>query len=211
MVLRNEWQRFLQWWLLFLLMLVPLLWITYQAVSATLGADPAKYIVDFLGEWGLRFLLLTLCCSTLKRVFRFGYLARYRRMIGMYSLFYITLHMLGVATFILGWRVDLLIRELTDRPYIIIGMVAFVLLLPLGVTSTKGWQKRLGRTWIKLHRLIYPAAILGVLHLIFLIRASYFEAAVYSMLLAMLLLERVLNVLSAAKKRKSREMNRAMS
>ena len=200
MVLDFALNRRIQWLCVFLALLLPLGWITSQAVSQSLGADPAKTIVDFLGVWGLRILLLTLCCSSLNRVFRFGYLVRYRRMIGLSALFYITLHMLGVATFILGWRVDLLIRELTDRPYIIIGMVAFLLLIPLGITSTRYWQKRLGKSWSKLHKLIYPAAILGVLHLIFLIRASYLEAVLYSIVLLLLLTERLIKKRKAIKK-----------
>jgi sulfoxide reductase heme-binding subunit YedZ len=112
-------------------------------------------------------------------------------MVGLFALFYALLHLLAVSTFILGWRVDLLIRELTDRPYIMLGMVGLLLLIPLGITSTKGWQKTLGRRWSTLHKLIYPASLLALMHLVLLIRASILEAVVYAFLISLLLIERL--------------------
>lgn len=179
--------RWLFWSCIFVGSLLPLGWISLQAVQQKLGADPAQVIVTFLGIWALRYLWITLAVTPVRRLFGLGWLQRYRRMLGLYALFYATLHLLAVATFILGWRLDLLVRELTERPYIIVGFTAWVLLLPLGITSTQGWQRRLGKRWKTLHWLIYPIALLVLLHFAWLIRAGYLEVLIYTLLLAFLL------------------------
>lgn len=162
-------------------------WISWQAVQQQLGPDPAQVIVTFLGIWALRYLWITLAVTPVRRLLGMGWLQRYRRMLGLYALFYASLHLLAVATFILGWRPDLLLRELTERPYIIVGFIAWVLLLPLGITSTQGWQKRLGKRWKTLHWLVYPISLLVLLHFVWLIRAGYLEVLIYALILAFLL------------------------
>ena len=179
--------RWLFWSLLFVGSLLPLGWISLQAVQQKLGADPAQVIVTFLGIWALRYLWLSLAVTPARRLLGMGWLQRYRRMLGLYALFYASLHLLAVATFILGWRPDLLLRELTERPYIIVGFSAWVLLLPLGITSTQGWQRRLGKRWKTLHWLVYPVSLLILLHFAWLIRAGYLEVLIYSLILAFLL------------------------
>lgn len=179
------------WVGIFALMTAPAIWLFYLASTNQLGADPAKEIVDELGQWAIRLLIITLCASTFSRRLNIRVLLQHRRMLGLFALFYAVLHLLAVSTFILGWRVDLLIRELTDRPYIMLGMASLLLLIPLGATSTKGWQKRLGRRWSALHKLIYPATLLALLHLVLLIRASVLEAIIYTLLISALLMERL--------------------
>ena len=192
MVLTNrDVARRLVWVVLFTSMAAPLIWLVFLAYANQLGADPAKALVDELGQWAIRFLILTLCASTFSRRLNVRVLMQHRRMVGLFALFYALLHLLAVSTFILGWRVDLLIRELTDRPYIMLGMVGLLLLIPLGITSTKGWQKKLGRRWSTLHKLIYPASLLALMHLVLLIRASILEAVVYAFLISLLLIERL--------------------
>ena len=192
MVLTNrDVARRLVWVVLFTSMAAPLIWLVFLAYTNQLGADPAKALVDELGQWAIRFLILTLCASTFSRRLNVRVLLQHRRMVGLFALFYALLHLLAVSTFILGWRVDLLIRELTDRPYIMLGMVGLLLLIPLGITSTKGWQKKLGRRWSTLHKLIYPASLLALMHLVLLIRASILEAVVYAFLISLLLIERL--------------------
>ncbi len=192
MVLTNrDVARRLVWVVLFTSMAAPLIWLVFLAYTNQLGADPAKSLVDELGQWAIRFLILTLCASTFSRRLNVRVLMQHRRMVGLFALFYALLHLLAVSTFILGWRVDLLIRELTDRPYIMLGMVGLLLLIPLGITSTKGWQKKLGRRWSTLHKLIYPASLLALMHLVLLIRASILEAVVYAFLISLLLIERL--------------------
>ena len=192
MVLTNrDVARRLVWVVLFTSMAAPLIWLVFLAYANQLGADPAKALVDELGQWAIRFLILTLCASTFSRRLNVRVLMQHRRMVGLFALFYALLHLLAVSTFILGWRVDLLIRELTDRPYIMLGMIGLLLLIPLGITSTKGWQKKLGRRWSTLHKLIYPASLLALMHLVLLIRASILEAVVYAFLISLLLIERL--------------------
>ncbi|MBY4675504.1 protein-methionine-sulfoxide reductase heme-binding subunit MsrQ [Marinobacterium arenosum] len=181
------WLRVLQWWLVFLAALLPLVSIGYDAWIFNLGADPAKEIVDHLGRWALYFLWITLAITPLRRLLHWGWLQRYRRMMGLYCLFYACLHLLAFATFIVGWRWDLLLTAFTERPYIFVGASALLLLIPLGITSTRGWQRRLKKNWLRLHRLAYPAALLVLVHVIWLIRSSYFDAVIYGVLLAWML------------------------
>lgn len=175
------------WWLIFLLPLTPLVWLVDRALALDLGADPAQAIVQFTGIWTLRLLFITLAVTPLRRMFRWSWLQRYRRMMGLYTLFYALVHLLAFATFILGWRPDLLLRELSERPYIIVGSLALLLLIPLGVTSTRRMQRRLGPKWAKLHRLVYLIALLAMLHFIWQIRSSFQEQLIYGLILAWLL------------------------
>ena len=191
MVLARRYQKRAIWWVMFLTALSPSIWIIYKALFDLLGADPAKEIVDFLGLWGLRFLLITLAVTTLRVWFDVRWLISYRRMLGLFCFYYVVLHLLGTITFLIGWRLDLLIKEVTERPYIILGVVAFSMLLTMAITSTKGMQRRLGRNWKRVHKLVYPASFLAVMHLVLLIRASYWEAALYTLLLLILLGQRL--------------------
>ncbi|MEH6576720.1 MAG: protein-methionine-sulfoxide reductase heme-binding subunit MsrQ [Amphritea sp.] len=178
---------FSRWWLVFLLPLIPLGLIFWDGFNDNLGADPGKYIVDELGTWALNMLWITLAISPTRFMFNWRQPLRYRRMLGLYALFYAVLHLLAFATFLVGWRGDLLLRELTQRPYIIVGFAALLLLLPLGVTSTQGGKRRLGRNWKRLHQLIYPISLLVMLHFIWQIRASFKEQLIYGLILAWML------------------------
>lgn len=191
MVLAKLYHKRIVWWMVFLTALSPSIWIIYRALFDLLGADPAKEIVDFLGLWGLRFLLITLAVTTLRVWFDVRWLVSYRRLLGLFCFYYVVLHLLGTLTFLMGWRLDLLIKEVTERPYIILGVVAFSMLLTLAITSTKGMQRRLGRNWKRVHQLVYPASFFAVMHLVLLIRASYWEAALYTVLLLILLGQRL--------------------
>lgn len=179
------------WWLLFLLPLLPLGYIAEAAYSQELGADPAQTIVTFFGIWTLRYLFLTLAVTPCRRLFGWNWLQRYRRMFGLYTLFYACLHLLSFATFILGWRADLIARELSERPYIIVGFIAWLGLVALGITSTRGWVRRLGRHWQQLHYLVYPISLLVMLHFAWLIRAGFGEVLAYALILCVLLGYRV--------------------
>lgn len=193
-----------RWWGVWLAGLAPLLFIIFQILTDGLGADPAQAIVLGTGIWAIRFLWITLSVTPLRKIRYLGWLVRYRRMLGLYALFYAVLHLLAFTTFILGWRVDLIWREFTARPYIIVGLLSLLLLIPLGVTSTKGWMKRLGRNWIRLHYLIYPAAIFAMIHFLMQIRAGYAEQLLYVVLLSVLLGYRIVIKLFAKKFSKKR-------
>jgi len=185
----QSWSRLLEWWLVFLLGLAPFGWISWQVLfdPFSLGADPAKTIVLFTGIWTLRWLWLTLAVTPVRKLFRWGWPMRYRRMWGLYCWFYATLHLMSFVAFILGWRMDLLTQELAERPYIIVGFTAFLLLAPLGFTSTKKMQRRLGKRWLQLHKLVYLIAILAMVHFIWLVRSSWLEVSIYGVILMLLL------------------------
>lgn len=164
---------------LFLLCLLPATWVLYLALSNQLGPDPAETLVRALGIWAIRFLWITLAITPLRRLSGQSWLTRLRRMFGLYALFYASLHFLAYATFLLGWDLPHLADDLAERPYIVVGFTALVLMIPLGVTSTDGWRRRLKRNWVRLHRLVYVIAVLAMVHFFWTAKASYYEQTVY--------------------------------
>lgn len=182
--------------LTFALLALPGAWLVFAIVgeaSATgsqLGADPVATVVDFLGEWGLRMLLLTLSVSPLRRVTGWSSLARLRRMVGLFAFTYVALHFLSFTALIVGWDWSALVTEIIDRPYVTVGFSALLLLLPLAITSTAGWQRRLRRRWLQLHKLVFVAVGLGLLHLAWLTKDGYAELSLYALVFALLLGER---------------------
>ncbi|WP_136681556.1 protein-methionine-sulfoxide reductase heme-binding subunit MsrQ [Neptunomonas sp. XY-337] len=180
------------WWGIFLVSLVPLLLLVSQAYQGRLGADPAKEIVLETGLWAAVFLWLSLWVTPLRRRIGVRWVLRFRRMLGLYAFFYAVLHSLAFATFIAGWRFDLLIKEITERPFIIVGMLSLLGLVPLAATSTKKMQKRLGKRWSRLHKTVYSISLLVLLHIVWMVRASYFDAIVFGVFLLVALGERSL-------------------
>lgn len=160
--------------------------------GSALGTDPQEEMLHRLGNWGLRFLLLTLAVSPAARLARKPALVRYRRMIGLWAFAYLALHFTVYLALLAGFDARAVVGDIYERPYITVGFGAFLALVPLAVTSTRGWQRRLGRRWKALHRLIYPAAIAAWTHLLWLSKASYQDAVIYGAVLALLLGERVL-------------------
>lgn len=152
-----------------------------------LGANPVEFLQDTLGIWGLRLLLLTLAITPLRLWSGRAWLLRYRRMLGLFAFFYILLHFIVYAG--LDLRLDLahLGEDVLKRPFITIGFLALCLLLPLAVTSTRGWMRRLGRRWQALHRLVYPAAVLGVWHYYWQVKLDTWEPSIYALVLGLLL------------------------
>ena len=181
----------LVWCIVFLALLFPLLLLSYDIYSQQLGADPAKEIVKYLGTWAIISLWLSLWVTPLRRRLSFTWLVRFRRMVGLYAFFYSVLHLLAFATFIVGWRFQILIQEFSERPYILVGAAAVLLLMPLALTSTKKMQRRLKKRWIQLHKLVYLISILVMVHVVWMVRASYEDAIIYGGLLAVVLIERV--------------------
>jgi sulfoxide reductase heme-binding subunit YedZ len=156
-----------------------------------LGANPIDELMDRLGEAGLRLLIATLCVTPLAITLRKPWIMGLRRMLGLFAFTYLCLHFL--TWFVLDQRFDLgaIGADLAKRPYITVGFTAFALLVPLAVTSTSGWMRRLGTRWHRLHRLVYPAAILGVTRFWWQVKADWREPAVYAVLLAGMLAWRV--------------------
>jgi methionine sulfoxide reductase heme-binding subunit len=176
---------------IFLFGCLPFGYLLWGAVTQSLGGDPAKIIVLETGIWALRILLLTLMITPFVRYGKWRWLMVHRRMIGLFSLFYATLHLLAYYQFILGGNLTMLANEVIKRPYILIGMPALLILILLGITSTRGWMKRLGKRWQTLHRWVYLGAFLGWLHLAMQIRSSYFNAVIYGLVTLLVLAFRV--------------------
>ncbi|NKB34303.1 MAG: sulfoxide reductase heme-binding subunit YedZ [Pseudomonadales bacterium] len=171
----------------FLLALVPFVLLFIRAVTNDLGPDPAQELSIETGEWTLRFLLITLALTPLRQITGQAEFVRHRRMLGLFALFYATVHFLCWMTFIFGFRWFAFLEELIDRPYIAVGFTAWVILVALGVTSPKVMVRKLGKNWKRLHRLVYIASILGVIHLLWILRADIGEAVLYGSIVFVLL------------------------
>ena len=177
----------------FLLGLVPLAYIGWQAWLAiqgetnTLGPDPGKAIEHFNGDWALRFLLITLAVTPIRQITGWSDVARVRRMLGLFTFFYATLHFASYLFFILGLHFDQLAHDIVKHPYILVGFTAWCLLVPLAATSNQWMVRRLKQRWKKLHRVIYVIALLALVHLFWLTRSSYFDVAMYGGIVALLL------------------------
>lgn len=166
-------------------------WREFEVPGSGLGPDPADELVRTLGTWGLRILLLTLAVSPASRVLRRPRLVRYRRMVGLWAFTYIVLHFTAYLVVLAGFELANIAADVVKRPYITVGFTALVLLIPLAVTSTRGWQRRLGRRWRMLHRLVYPAALAAWTHLMWLSKGGFMDPFVYGAILVLLFGERV--------------------
>ncbi|UCC82550.1 MAG: sulfoxide reductase heme-binding subunit YedZ [Gemmatimonadota bacterium] len=173
---------------IFLLALVPLVRIAVQGFTGGLGGNPIEEMLHRTGWWALAFLILTLSVTPARRLTRIGWLVKLRRMLGLYAFFYATVHFavyVGVDQFF-AW--DYILEDIGERPYITVGFTALLILAPLAATSTKRMIKRLGgRRWNRLHRLVYIAAALGVLHFLWLVKADIREPVIFGAILATLL------------------------
>jgi sulfoxide reductase heme-binding subunit YedZ len=177
----------------------PLVVLLLDTAAGDLGANPVETVTHRTGFTALTLLMITLAVTPLRRMSGIGALATLRRPIGLFAFFYATLHFLTYAvdqTYLSGLGVSpaAIVEDVVERPYITVGLTAFVLLIPLAVTSTKRWIKRLGaKRWQRVHRLVYVAAILGVLHFLWLVKADLFQPLVFAAVLAVLLGARVLS------------------
>ena len=172
---------------IFFLALTPFVWLLSKVFQNDLGPDPAQALSIETGEWTLRFLLLTLAITPFRQIFRMAEIARLRRMIGLFTFFYASIHFLSWMAFILGFRWLAIAEELVERPYITVGFLAYVILFLLGVTSTNSMVRRLGKNWKRLHKFVYAASILAIVHLLWILRTDVTEAVIYGVLLAILL------------------------
>lgn len=171
----------------FVMCLVPLAWLLWDGLTRHLGANPVETLNHRTGIWTLRLLLITLTVTPLRRLTGWNNLIRLRRMLGLYVFFYACLHFLTWLVFDHFFDVHEIVKDIVKRPYITVGFLAFVLLIPLAVTSTKTWVKRLGSRWARLHRLVYVIATGGALHFLWLVKADVREPVVYGSILAVLL------------------------
>jgi len=176
--------------LLFLASLGPLAWLVWGAVNDGLGANPAEALIRSTGEWTLRFLCLTLAITPLRQFSGWHWLARLRRMLGLFTFAYGCLHFLSFAWLDMGLDLSAIVRDIIKRPFILVGSAALLTMLPLAATSFDRAIKALGaRRWQVLHRLIYATALLAVLHFFWMRSAKndFAEVAVYAAVIAALL------------------------
>ena len=185
--------------LIFVIALIPLFFLLLRIIQNDLGPDPAQELSLETGEWTLRFLIITLAMTPLRQITKRVEFVRHRRMLGLFALFYATCHFFVWLTFILGFRWYTIIEEIVDRPYITVGFSAYLILLALGITSPKVMVRKLGKNWKRLHRLVYVASILGVVHLLWILRTDIGEAVLYGTLVFLLLGYRVMHYLQAKK------------
>lgn len=156
-----------------------------------LGANPFEVLTRSTGEWTLRFVLLTLTMTPLRHLTGSAWPLRFRRMLGLFSFFYVCVHLLTYLWLDHFFDWEEIITDIVKRPYITLGMLAFILLSPLALTSTKKMMKRLGKRWKSLHKLVYIIAILGVIHFLLLVKADLKEPIIYILLLLALFLARL--------------------
>src|SRR5262245_62884417 len=173
--------------LLFALSLIPAAFLIFRGLTNDLGPNPAEEIQLTTGIWALRFLLITLAITPIRRLTSWHPIIRYRRMLGLFAFFYATVHLASYVVFDVFFALNQVIADVAKRPFITLGMLAFVLMVPLALTSTKGWIRRLGRRWQMLHRLVYVAGIAACLHFIWKVKVAIGEPVYYAIVLAALL------------------------
>ena len=192
--------------LAFLLCLGPLALLVWKGFSDLLGANPVDVVTRTTGRWTLIFLLLTLSITPLRKLLRLPWLIRFRRMLGLFAFSYGTLHLTTYIWLDKFFDVPAMLHDIVKRPFITAGMTAWTLMLPLALTSTAGWIRRLGgKRWQNLHRMVYLAAIAAVTHFIWLVKADLQRPLIYTAILSVLLLFRtVVWTMSKPKAQKNR-------
>ena len=178
--------------LVFGLALVPLVWLAFTVVTGRTSPNPAQDIIDSTGIWALRFLLITLAITPLRRLTGLNVVIQYRRMLGLFAFFYASVHLFSYMGFDRLFDVGGILSDVVKRPFITAGMTALAVMIPLAVTSTKGWIRRLGRRWQTLHRLVYLSAVVACLHFVWKVRALVGEPVYSVVILTALLGVRVL-------------------
>lgn len=173
--------------LLFLVCLLPLARLLYLGFSGGLGANPIEFVTRSTGTWTLVGLLLTLTVTPLRRLTGRNELIRYRRMLGLFAFFYACLHFITYIWLDQFFDLGGILRDIYKRPFITVGFTAFLLLLPLAITSTHTMMRRLGRRWQQLHRLVYLVGLLGVLHYLWLVKKDLTQPLIYAGVLLVLL------------------------
>ncbi len=184
--------------LVFALCLLPLAYSLWQifllqnGLPHRLGADPGEALVHLQGEWAIRMLLLTLLVTPIRQLTPWKSIIRFRRMLGLFTFFYASLHLSAYGVFLLELDIAAIWSDIEKRPYITVGFIAWLMMMPLALTSTNSMVRWLGQRWKMLHRAIYGVAVLAVLHVAWLAKASYAEPLVYSGILFFALFYRYL-------------------
>ena len=170
--------------------------------SLSLGANPVEELLNTCGKTGLNLLMITLMVTPVRRATGLNWLIRLRRLLGLFAFFYLTMHFLTYLALDLGFAWGTVLVDIAERPYITVGFTALMLLVPLAVTSTNGWQRRLGPKWFKLHRLVYVIAVLAVVHYWWQVKLDIADPAWYALLLSILFGARLKHWLDVRRKRR---------
>jgi sulfoxide reductase heme-binding subunit YedZ len=169
----------------------PFIWTGLRFAMGDLGANPIEALLHSAGRWTLILLLVGLSISPLRRLTGWNQIIKVRRLVGLFAFFYASLHLLIYLGLDQGFAWSYIVEDILERPFITSGAAAFLFLVPLAVTSTKGWIRRLGKRWLRIHRLVYVAASLGVLHYYWKVKLDTFWPLVAVSVLASLLMARV--------------------
>jgi sulfoxide reductase heme-binding subunit YedZ len=189
-MLRSRWAKVIA----FLVCLTPACWLGWRIYTGDLTANPLEYITHFTGDWTIRLIAATLAITPLRKLAGLPDLIRFRRMIGLYAFFYGSLHFLTYLWLDRLFDFHDLAKDIAKRPFITIGFFSFLCMLPLAITSTKGWIRRMGgKRWQLLHRLVYLAAIAGVIHYKWLLKSDFRLPYMYGAIVGVLLLYRASN------------------
>jgi sulfoxide reductase heme-binding subunit YedZ len=184
----------------FLLCLAPLAALGWRALHGELTANPIEFITHATGDWTLRFLIITLCVTPFRKILHLPELIRFRRILGLFAFFYACLHFTTYIWLDKFFDLSEMWKDIAKRKYITVGFTAFLLLIPLAITSTAGWIRRLGgKRWQQLHRLIYFSATLGVIHYYWLVKSAVIRPLTYGVIVAVLLLWRLFASLTKKK------------
>ena len=180
--------------------LIPAAWLAWDSMHGGLGANPIEALQLRTGWWGLVLLTITLAITPVRRLTGWHPIVRVRRLIGLFAFFYICLHLTNYVVLDQWFDFDMILEDITERPFITVGFGAWLILLALATTSTRGWIRRLGRNWQRLHRLVYVAAGLGALHFFWKVKADTREPLVFVAILTVLFLLRVPALLPAIRR-----------
>jgi methionine sulfoxide reductase heme-binding subunit len=173
--------------LVFVLALVPAGWLAYRTYTNDLGVNPAETLQLETGGWALKFLVATLAVTPVRRLTGWNRAIQYRRMLGLFAFFYACLHFLTYIVLDKYFAFGEMLADVAKRPFITMGFIAFVTMIPLAITSTKGWIRRLGRRWQVLHRLIYVSGIAAAVHFVWKVKVAVGEPVYYAVAVAVLL------------------------
>jgi sulfoxide reductase heme-binding subunit YedZ len=184
---------------LFIAALIPEALLVRGVLTNNLGANPAETIQLTTGRWAFKFLLLSLAITPVRRLTKWNVLIQYRRMLGLFAFFYAACHLAAYYAFDLNFSIAKVVGDTLKRPFIFMGMAAFLAMLPLALTSTKGWIRRLGKKWTLLHRLAYVSAICAAVHFAWKVKVFAGDAVLYAIAVAVLLGFRVVWTLTQAR------------
>lgn len=181
---------------------IPAGYLLSNLLTHNLGANPAETLIHFTGDWTIYFLLITLSISPIQSFLKPKWpipMHLVRRVLGLSALGYASLHLASYYTFDMGLDWQATLEDIIERPFILLGFSAFILLIPLAITSTKNWQKRLKRHWQTLHKLIYPITLIGIIHYIMMVKADLLLPLLYLSIFGLLMLARQASKLKGAR------------